>query len=508
MRTRHLTSALILLLFLGAFYFLSVRLTSQLIYLKAINHIRDGNYEIAVIHLEKAARKQPNDPLIWKGLGRAYHHLGSSMIGQKAFNFMKKSNHAYLKATLLNPLDAASFYSLAQETAKLEQMNFYLNPAEGSGPYNALPFFERAVQLRPNGIRYHYALAFYMNQKGEKKELFPIVSNLVRIYPPVYSNLKKEVFWSPELIEAVKKGMLQAIEGQINPRNTHMNLSSLLSEEKDWAGAINHYQKALDLQSSDNTSANFFHLGRLYLQNGQLEAAEEIFFKALSLSRTRENDLEKFYGLYKARGYSEKLHRFLHRVGKEFDLSARIDILLVRILIDRKQYREARQILLALNEKAPSGETYIWLARIAEIEKDWDSVALALQKATALDPTNSQYHLKFSQVLKRMNKLGRAEKAAGLAIQHADKPSAGLFNHRAQIRWSRNKFNGAAGDWEEAVRLNPTVVSYHTQAAEAYIRSGRRSLAKDHYQKAIALDPKNSRYRKKYNELTGSHTAE
>ncbi len=470
-----------------------------------MNHIRDGTYDTAVRHLEKAIHQHAYDPLLWKRLSKASGNLGMSMLHQEAFHFAKKAEYAYHTATLLDPFDAEAFYGLARETAKLEQLNAYLNFGKGSGSYNALPYFQKAISLRPNGILYHYALARYLHRQKKNGELLEVVSNLTRIYPSVYGSLKKEAFWSPEVNEAAKKGMYLALKEKNAPRNNHMILSSLLADEKDWTDAISHYQTALALQSIDNNSGNFYHLGRLYLENKQFEEAEESFFMGISKSQAREKDLGNLYRFYKGKGYSEELYRFYHRASKKFALSDRIDILLARSMIDLHKYHRAKQTLMNLNQKEPSAEAYYWLARIAEIEKDWDSMELAIQKATVLDPKNSRYHLIFSQVLKRINKLERAEKAAGMAIKHSAKPSPGLFNHRAWIRWSRNDFPGAAKDWMAAIQLKPDNAYFYVRTAEAYIKSGKWSHALDHYQKAINLDPKNANYRKKYDELRAAH---
>jgi len=136
------------------------------------------------------------------------------------------------------------------------------------------------------------------------------------------------------------------------------------------------------------------------------------------VSRSREKDLERLYHLYKKAGYPDKLYQFYQQVGRDFILSSRIDIFIARSLIDLKRYNEARRILIDLNQEEPVAEAYYWLARIAKIEKDWDGMELAIQKATVFDSKNSHYHLIFSQVLKRLNKLDRAEKEAGLAIKY------------------------------------------------------------------------------------------
>ncbi|MFC1830319.1 tetratricopeptide repeat protein [Thermodesulfobacteriota bacterium] len=500
-RTQHLITASILVFTILALYPLSLRLVSKIHYLKGVNLLRNGSHEASVNYFEKAVHKQPNDYMAWKGLGKAYQELGRSKSIQEAFDFAKKSEHAYIKAVRLNPLDAEAFFGLAEETAKLEQLHAFLSPADASDPYNALPYFEAAVRLKPNGISYHYDLARYLHRHNKKKELEQAVSNLTRIYPSSYHYLKGEMFWSPEVSKAAEQGMRRALEAGTSPRSTNMIFSLLLEERKDWSNAIVHYQKALSLQSSDNTSANYYHLGRLYLENRQFENAEDSFISGLSMSAHQENDLENIYRAYKAKGHLEALYRLYLRAERDFDLSSRIHIFLARSQMDRKQYHQAKQILINLSEKDETAEAFYWLYRIAEIEKDLDSMELAIQKATVLDPNNSQYHLIFSQILLRLNKLERAEKAAGLALKHSVKPSAHLYNHRAWIRWKRNNFAGAAADWEEAARLNPTSAAYHAQAAEAYLKEGKQLEAMDHFQKAVNLDPKNLNYKKRYDEL-------
>jgi tetratricopeptide (TPR) repeat protein len=185
-----------------------------------------------------------------------------------------------------------------------------------------------------------------------------------------------------------------------------------------------------------------------------------------------------------------------------------MDILLARSLIDLKRYHKARQILIDLNQKEPTAKAYYWLARIAQIEKDWDSMELAIQKATVLEPKNSHYHLLFSRVLKRIRKLDRAEKEAGLAIKNSAKPSPGLFNHRAWIRWAQKDYLGAVKDWKLAIRLSPKRATFYARAAEAYRMLGYWLAAMDYYQKAMKLDPENKRYKKRYQEFKASESSE
>ena len=128
-------------------------------------------------------------------------------------------------------------------------------------------------------------------------------------------------------------------------------------------------------------------------------------------------------------------------------------------------YHQAQRILKELNQERPTAEACYWLARIAEKKKDWDSMELAIQKATVLDPENSRYHLIFSKVLKRLMKLERAEKEAGLALDYSVEPSHWLFNYRAWIRWSRKDYQGAVKDWKSAIAVKPRKASFYARAA-------------------------------------------
>ncbi len=501
-RPRYLISSLLVILFMAAFYYLGLRLVSQLYFLKGKDYVRTSHFGLAVSRLEKAIRYQDNDYTIWNHLGRAYHKRGQLKPTQEAFVVAQKAKDAYLRAARLNPHDAEAAYGLAREEARLERLYKRLHTDQEDDPYEPIPYFRQAIHLRPNGIGYHYALARYLYQQGETEQLLPVITKMAQIYPPVYAHLKQEPFWSSDVKEALKKGLEQAMEQQGRAvENAHMAFYALLVDEEDWANAISHYQKALALRETDAQSRDYMQLGRLYLENGQLQDAQENFLTALSMSADRERDLEALYNAYRTMGYSEELYAFYERVRRTFPQSAGTDILLARSLIDLEQYHKARQALEALNQKEPHAAARYWLFRIAQKENDWDRMELSIQKATVLEPDSSQYHLLFSQVLTRVKKLDRAEKEAGLAIKHAANPSASLFNHRASIRWTKKDHQGALQDWKSALPLQPQNAALHARIAEAYLMVGELPQATYHYKKALQIEPKNQTYKVKYEAL-------
>jgi len=499
---RYVLCALILILSLPAFYILTLRLIAQTHIHRAGNLFRGGYYGLALSHLQRADCCQPGDYRIQKELGNVYYKLAGLQSGvEKTFSRMRTAQEHYLKAFRLNPLDAEAAYALARGEEGLEQLDRRLQPENKNIEYNPLPYFRDAIRLRPNGIMYHYALARYLYRQGKQEELVSTVSTLARIYPPACRYLKKEAFWSPPIVEACKAGLQEAIDKKISLRQAHQNMSYILAGEKEWEGAISHYAEAMRHNSINNSFGDYIHLGQLYLKDGQLEEAENSFLKGLDISTAREKDLERLYGIYKREGRSYELYEFYQKADSRYISSSKMGILLARSLMDLKQYNQARRILDEINLKDPTAKAWYWLARIAKAEKDWNGMELAIQKATVLDPPNSGYHLIFSQVLKRRNKLERAEREAGLAIGHRAKPSPGSYNHRARIRWTRKDYPGALRDWKSAIALKPDRASYYAQAAEACIKMGDLSRAVGYYQKALKLEPGNDRYKKRYRDL-------
>ena len=496
-RTRKILVASILLLSLVAFYFLSLRLVSQLYFLKGKNYLREGHYGVAISRLTKALHYNNNDYITWDLLGRSYHRLGLLQTGEEAFDTAEQSKQAYLKAAKLNRHDAEAAFGLAREEARLEWLYTELYPDRHDNPYQPLPYFREAIRLRPNGISYHYALARYLYRKGNKKELLPIVTDLARIYPPVYKYLEKEPFWSPDVEQAVKTGLEQAIQEGILVHNAHMGMSDLLRDENNLPGAISQYKQALNDKDMKASSGNYVHLGHLYVENTQFPEAEDTFLKALAMSNNREGDLHAIFRAYTNTKHYKALLAFYHEADNAFHLPAQTNILVARTLMDTEQYDEAKEVLEALNQKDPDAEAYYWLFRIAQKQNDLDAMELSIQKATVLDPKNSQYHLQFSQVLNRENKLDSAEKEAGLAIKYTAKPSAGVFSYRASIRWKKQDYRGAAEDWKSAIPLQPTNASFHAQLAEAYLMLGDLPKATSQYEKAVQLDPNNQTYQQK-----------
>ena len=498
-RKKLILTSLILLSSLLALTYLSFQLIARLHYHFGGDAMEAKDYAEAVRHYEKAAQGQPEDARMHKALGEALHALSIEKPVQDAFPLEKRARKTFDKAAHLIPIDAEAHYGLARSSARLEQMHYLLQPNARENPYRPLPHFHRAIELRPNGILYRYALARYLYRIGDIRALHQAVQDLARTYPPTYNHLKKEPFWSAPFEHTVQQGLLQAVEAGTMLREAHTALADLLERNNQPQDAIRHYLLALQQSPRENQPSHHIRLGRFYLQAARQDRAEQAFMQALKKTTHRAKDLERIFSAYQAHDQAGSFIAFFERADHEVPFPLEARLVVARALIETQAYYEARHLLERLNRRRPTAEAHYLLYTIAREQKDLDRMELAIQKATVLDPRNSRYHSLFSRVLRRAGKLEDAEKAATRALEQSDEPKAALLHYRARLRRRLNDPEGALSDWQAALALAPEEAAYHAQAAEVLIQLARFDRALEHAARAASLEP--DKYRERYSTL-------
>jgi hypothetical protein len=391
-------------------YVVSNRFVSQIYYTKAKSALKGNNHWIAVRYLKAAIRYQPNDFMFWRKLAEVYNTVGEQEGSiRRAFMYADRARKSYLESNRLNPLDASTAIGLARSEARLQQLYPHLYPDNKNNPYNPLPYFNAAIKLKPNGIQYHLTLARYLLQTGRSHELLQEAQSLARIFPGAYDRLKIEPLWSPEVQAAVKKGLQNAIDEKIVAKEAHRLLSHMLAAEQNWSEAILHFSKTLSYQKEISVG-DYIQLGRLYLYSNKPEESIVSFINALTISPYKENSFTAITKTFDNRSHQHEFSLFYSDIENNFLLSPEMQIIAAKKFIDLKQLDKARRVLTAVNDYRPNGDAYYWLARIAEIEKDWDAMEINIQKATVLEPTNEHYRNVFMQLRKRLGKDKGAKK--------------------------------------------------------------------------------------------------
>ncbi len=164
-------------------------------------------------------------------------------------------------------------------------------------------------------------------------------------------------------------------------------------DKKDYATAVIHLKNQLK-ETPKNAQARFL-LGRLYLQQGKLDAS----LKELSHAHKYDPDNNEITFLYaealQASGKHKKLLKLLDiPFSDQAQEATRLGFLGFSHLASR-QLADAKQAFEASNAANENARAYNGLATIAMMENDWQQAELYLSQSEAIEPENkSTRHLK------------------------------------------------------------------------------------------------------------------
>jgi tetratricopeptide (TPR) repeat protein len=121
---------------------------------------------------------------------------------------------------------------------------------------------------------------------------------------------------------------------------------------------------------------------------------------------------------------------------------------------------------------------------LSEVDEGID----ALHKETELYPLNVQTYKVLGRALTYLH---RPEEALAvwrhvLALDQKDRDAA---ENVGAILLSSKRYDEAALELEEAVKLNPDIAELHFELANAYVKASKLDYAMPHYHKAIGLSP-------------------
>ncbi len=173
----------------------------------------------------------------------------------------------------------------------------------------------------------------------------------------------------------------------------------------------------------------------------------------------------------KAINTANKSLGYLNMVEKKYDLS--------------EKYYQAN---LAINPK--SGETHFQLGRLYSRKKDFKKAQIYLDKATLLEPKNSNLlaHRAIFKYTKIDDKIG-AENDFNKAIE-IDTKNTSIYISRAQYRISENLLTLALIDFNKAIELDPKNYQAYLLRSEIFYNQQKPDLAIKDLSIAISIDEK------------------
>ncbi|MCG8563861.1 MAG: hypothetical protein MI747_02150 [Desulfobacterales bacterium] len=198
----------------------------------------------------------------------------------RAYSLFQDSRRLLVQARDAEPLNYTVAYALARTQAGLDIL-FPLVSLNDREPGRAHHLFQRAMELKPNGIEVRYAYAKYLDQQGPREEIPGLIREILEKYPPAYADLSKESFFTPDRLDQAGQGLARALERGVNPRAALQGLSDLQFRRNRYEDAARFYAQSLEHRAFRNRDFHLLHLGRLYLAAGDGTGARRGFREAL-----------------------------------------------------------------------------------------------------------------------------------------------------------------------------------------------------------------------------------
>lgn len=163
-------------------------------------------------------------------------------------------------------------------------------------------------------------------------------------------------------------------------------------------------------------------------------------------------------------------------------------------------------IVKQLSEGPAAAEAYWGLGKIAVARGDWAAARRSFDQACRLFPAYGAAHYELSQVDRKLKNNQQAQDQLALYNQHPtlvppvddplrdelrrlDRSAASLLERGVELEQA-GRIDDAIAAEEESAQLDPKLVRAHVNLIILYGRTGDFQRASEHFQAAVALDPK------------------
>ena len=316
-----------------------------------------GEYAEAANHWRKVLDSDPKTPGVHSGLGRALMGLGNPAEARAVLE----------KGVGLFPTDVMARFLLGQVCLQLQDYE------------KAREHYAAAIQMQPNLTNAYYGLAMVCTRLGEKEKAAECRRKFAELKKEDLKVLKDENRTFSDYLDVCQRvaqnytaaGRLYATAGQARKAETlWVRAAALDSRSVQCRGSLamlyqstNRPQQALEMyaqleQIQPDNPAVSVNLGFLYVRQGQFDAAEKAFRKAMELAPE-----------------SPASYRELARL----------------FLAAKHNLQEAKKLAEKAVQLEPAASNYALLSMVCHKTGDAAGAVSAIRRAIELDPNNPQY---------------------------------------------------------------------------------------------------------------------
>jgi len=278
----------------------------------SMNNVADAyykskNFSKAREYYQKAIALNPRLPQAYLGLGEAYRALGESPQAVETYSRLLslfpndekidvKVIEAYGRAITDNPQDDLYKEKREEVLADFEQLskrkNYnaadYYNLGflyeEAGGKEEAMRFYTKAVQMKPDHRQALYNLANLYRDAGNYKIAIGLYERLIHFHPqfvPGYLNMGV-IFNALGDRQRARRFYLKVIDLEPDNGDAYFNLGYLSESQGELSEAVNYYEKAVEV--APKNAESYYNLGNVYASLGQSGEAIASYLKTVGIN--------------------------------------------------------------------------------------------------------------------------------------------------------------------------------------------------------------------------------
>jgi len=404
---------------------------------------------------------------------------------EAAKELLRQALEQLSRSVELNPLEGNAWHDMAQAC-------WWLSRFPGcEGEYKkAESNFLKALETDPNNGKFLFAVVNYYLSGPKPEECAPYLKRLAMAHPSAYHHLKENPNWTESFRDTFREGLKDVPETALTGRRALSMLGFMAGEEKDWGAGIAYTREFIRSSGADISSDPYVTLGLFLLKLPNQPEARTAFLQALKLSKTREQTLLAILSPC-IQSDALDLHLDLCRETATFDATVRnrLPLILGRAYFYANKMEEAQHYFQQSVQARDTAEARRYLAEIAFRKGDWDAAEIQSQRATVIEPNNSQNHFLFARSLEAQKKYKSALGAIAEAIRLARPPREGYYTMQGTLCWALKDYNGAIEAWKSGHQLAPQNADTLRRIAEAYRMMHDYPLAEHYYLAALELLP-------------------
>jgi tetratricopeptide (TPR) repeat protein len=403
-----------------------------------LQYLEKGDYDNAVIWLERARRSDSTNKQIYLALAQCYHKMGEY---RKTIESLKSASH-------LAPDDESVHLSLG---------SIYL---ETNDCRNAALEFEEVLRINPQNAEVPHLLSVcyfnigveeYIkdNRDGAIKSFEKAIENDTESLK-AHQNLGFLLFQEKSLKEAketVKRGL------QVDPRNRDLLLllAQIYQKEKNGERLLETLEK-LHLYYPDDIDIAL-NLALVYRYQNRAEEAISLYEKLKDRYLKEKKIYYSFADLYECWGKWEKA---------------------------REIYEE---LLIYMSKDI---ETHEKIAKTYHKEKRWEEARKKHYEILKIDSTHIESYRKIATLYEEEGKLKDAANAYEQALLIAPDDTI-LYKELGKL-YQKFDDDEAIATYKRMVRLDETNSYPYVQLGIVYKKRGKEHLAEENFRKAVSLD--------------------